>query len=171
MIPFFEQIKYSLYFLIFGLFIGMYFDYLELFNKTLEPKLTKLFKKKIISKIMVFVIDALILAILIHISLEYTFSTTGGYAPIHMSIFFLGGYLIYRYAIKKHSDKNLFYLAYFNHKFKLKERFLRFIKNIFINHEIIKKTKQLFIKLKSKLYKKINEKKQANNENGDIIVP
>lgn len=166
MISIIDQIKYSIYFILFGIFIGAYFDYAKIITGFIDNKTTKIFKNKVISKIIVYLIQSLILGFLIHISLEYTFKVSNGYAPIHITIFFLGGYLIYFYCLKKDNHKNLFILSYFSYKFRLKEKLKYVFKNLIINTEILNKIKKVFKKIILKL-----RKNKDKNENCDIIIP
>ena len=112
-------------------------------------------------KIIPIIIQLLLLTFLINISVEYTYKVSNGYAPIHISLFFLGGYLIYVYVLKKDMKKNLFILSYYAYKFNIFGKMKKWLKDIFVNTEIIEKIKKL-------IKRKVNNRK--NKESYDIIA-
>lgn len=161
MIPILIQIKYSIYFLLFGIFMGSYFDLSESVKTSLEKSKWKIFKFTPVKKIIPIIIQLLLLTFLINISVEYTYKVSNGYAPIHISLFFLGGYLIYVYVLKKDMKKNLVILSYYAYKFNVFGRMKKWLKDIFVNTEIIEKIKKL-------IKRKVNNRK--NKESYDIIA-
>lgn len=137
LVPIITQIKYSLYFLLFGIFIGAYFDYLQMICSSLKNKKKKIFKSKVITNIIVYLTMILLLGLLIHISLEYTYKVSNGYAPIQISLFFIGGYIIYQFLLRKANHKQMFIIGYYLYKFKVFKAIKEFFKNIFYNVGII----------------------------------
>lgn len=162
MIPILIQLKYCIYFIIFGIFIGAYFDLSKSIVMLIQNSKFHFFKNNITSNIFVALLEVVILSFLIYISLEYTFKVSNGYAPLHISIFFLSGYFIYQCLLKKDCSKNLFILGYYLKKYHVKEKINNFFKNVFINNEVLEKSKKT---IKNLL------KHRKKDKNCDIILP
>lgn len=142
--------------------MGAYFDLSKSLVMLIQNSKFQFFKNKITSNIFIVLLEIVILSFLIYLSLEYTFKVSNGYAPIHISIFFLSGYFIYQYLLRKDCAKNLFILGYYLKKYHVKEKVKNFLKNVFYNKEVLEKIKKIIKNL---------FKSRKKEKNCDIILP
>ena len=90
MIPFFEQIKYIIYFLLFGMFIAIMYDFLHFYLKKYRVKLLLSYPIQLIYWIG-----------LVYLACIYMLKITEGYLTIYTYGFFLIGVIIHMIFLSK----------------------------------------------------------------------
>ena len=123
MISIIDQVIYSIYFALFGLFIGVYLDF------------TILLINNIKKKYLVYLIEAIAICLLGYISIEFIYINTSGYIPIYIFLFFLLGWFIYYRFIMKNSHNNIIMIKKVWKKLKINS-FVTFICFLFNSPEL-----------------------------------
>lgn len=153
MISIIDQVIYSIYFALFGLFIGVYLDF------------TILLINNIKKKYLVYLIEAIAICLLGYISIEFIYINTSGYIPIYIFLFFLLGWFIYYRFIMRDSHNNIIMIKKVWKKLKINS-FVTFIfKELFYSKEIFGIIRKRILKRKKK-----NEEDNisTNDINNDI---
>ena len=130
MIPVSEQIKIIIYYLLFGMFIGVTFDTLKLLTK----------KRKLYLK---YILETIYWLSLIYIASLYIIKNTSHYITLYVVIIFILGIYLY-YLLLSKSNKNNIYevLPYISKFLKIMYRYLLPIELfIYIKNKINKLTK------------------------------
>ena len=130
MIPVSEQIKIIIYYLLFGMFIGVTFDTIKLLTKN-----RKLYLK--------YILETIYWISLIYIASLYIIKNTSHYITLYVVIIFILGIYLY-YLLLSKSNKNNIYevLPYISKFLKIMYRYLLPIELfIYIKNKINKLTK------------------------------